>query len=107
MKIEKLTESEEIVMKSAWDCKKENPVLADIEEIATTVYGKDWKNQTISTFLQRLVQKKYLRIQRDGKRYPYEILIDERTYRKAQLRRLYYFIYKCDKAAIEQDVQQL
>ena len=38
MKIEKLTESEELVMKSIWDCKKE-PVLSDVVDRVNGFYG--------------------------------------------------------------------
>lgn len=81
MKIEKLTESEELVMKSIWDCHKE-PVLSDVVDRVNGFYGKDWKPQTVSTFLAKLVRKNYLRLQRNGKIYTYKILITEAAYRQ-------------------------
>lgn len=81
MKIEKLTESEELVMKSIWDCRKE-PVLSDVVDRVNGFYGKDWKPQTVSTFLAKLVRKNYLRLQRNGKIYTYKILISEGAYRQ-------------------------
>lgn len=81
MFIEKLTESEELVMKSIWDCRKE-PVLSDVVERVNDYYGKDWKPQTVSTFLAKLVRKNYLKLQRNGKIYTYKILISEAAYRQ-------------------------
>lgn len=81
MFIEKLTESEELVMKAIWDCRKE-PVLSDVVERVNDFYGKDWKPQTVSTFLSKLVRKNYLKLQRNGKIYTYKILVSEAEYRK-------------------------
>lgn len=81
MKIEKLTESEELVMKSIWDCRKE-PVLSDVVDRVNGYYGKDWKPQTVSTFLAKLVRKNYLKLQRNGKIYTYKILIPEDAYKQ-------------------------
>lgn len=79
--IEKLTESEEVVMKAVWDCKKE-PELSDVLGIVTTVYGRDWKSQTVSTFLSKLVRKDYLQLKRNGKIYTYKVLVKESVYRR-------------------------
>ena len=81
MKIEKLTESEELVMKAIWDCNKE-PVLSEVVEQVNGVYGKDWKPQTVSTFLAKLVRKNYVKLLRNGKIYTYKILITEAQYRR-------------------------
>ena len=81
MQIEKLTESEEIVMKAIWDCRKE-PVLSDVIDRVNGFYGKEWRPQTVSTFLSKLVQKNYLKLQRNGKIYTYKILVSEEAYRQ-------------------------
>lgn len=106
MQIKKITEAEEVVMKAIWDCKKE-PGLSEIMEIVNTVYGKDWKAQTVSTFLSNLVWKKYLKSQRIGRVFIYKICVDERTYRMTQLKQLYVFLYKSDKEALKLDMQEL
>lgn len=106
MQIEKLTESEEMVMRAVWDCKKE-PVLSEIMERVNGVYGKDWRPQTISTFLARLVRKGYLKMQRDGKIYTYKTLVKARTYSKEQLKRLYIFLYGSNKEAVKLDLEEL
>lgn len=81
MQIAKLTECEEIVMKAVWDCQKK-PALSEILDIVTKVYKKDWKAQTVSTFLRKLVNKKFIRLERNGKMYTYKILIPESAYKR-------------------------
>lgn len=81
MQIEKLTESEELVMKAIWDCKHE-PVLSDVVDRTVDFYGKDWKPQTVSTFLSKLVRKNFLKLQRNGKIYTYKVLVKEDAYRR-------------------------
>ena len=81
MKVEKLTESEELVMKAIWDCKKE-PVLSDVVDRVDGFYGKEWKPQTVSTFLAKLVRKEYLKLIRNGKIYTYKVLVPEEVYRR-------------------------
>ena len=80
-KIEKLTESEELVMKAVWDFKHE-PVLSEVVERVNGFYGKDWRPQTVSTFLQKIFRKGYCKLIRNGKIYTYKVLIKEEEYRR-------------------------
>ena len=93
MALAKLTESEEIVMKSVWDSEKE-PVLSDVVERVNSIYEKNWKPQTVSTFLAKLVQKRYLELQREGKIYSYKILVSETDYkRKLYLQHVHFWYH--------------
>lgn len=80
-KIEKLIESEELVMKAVWDFKHE-PVLSEVVERVDGFYGRDWRPQTVSTFLQKIVRKGYCKLIRNGKIYTYKVLIKEEEYRR-------------------------
>lgn len=82
--IEKLTESEEIVMKAVWECKNP-PAVTEVLDIVNSIYGREWKIQTTSTYLAILVRKGYLKLIRNGKKFTYKILVKEEAYR----RRLY------------------
>lgn len=104
--IEKLTESEEVVMKAAWDYEKE-PELKNVVQRVNDVYGKSWKPQTVSTFLGKLVKKGYLKMQRNGKIYTYKVLVSEEVYNREQLRHLYFFLYKNDKEVLQRDMEEL
>lgn len=106
MQIEKLTEAEEVTMKAIWDCKKE-PVLSDVVERVHGIYGRDWRPQTVSTFLAKLVRKQYIKMQRDGKNYTYKILVSEGMYRHKQLEHLYMYLYKNDKEGLQRDVETI
>lgn len=105
MKIAKLTESEELVMKSIWDCSEE-PVLSGIVERVNGFYGKTWAPQTVSTFLSKLTGKGYLKMHRNGKVYTYEILVKERDYQKEQLKHLVVFVYNGDAEQMLADVMK-
>ena len=45
-------------------------------------YGRDWRPQTVSTFLQKIVRKGYCKLIRNGKIYTYKVLIKEEEYRR-------------------------
>lgn len=84
MEIKALTESEKVTMKCVWDL-GDGTRLAHILALANDKYGKEWKSQTVSTFLGKLVLKGYLEQFRDGGYYCYRILISKRAYRCHEL----------------------
>lgn len=104
--IEKLTDGEEVVMKAVWDCKTA-PKLSEVNNRVVGVYGKDWKPQTISTFLAKLVRKGYVKLVRNGKIYTYDILISEDEYRKNRLKHLLIFVYNDRIDLLKQHIQEL
>ena len=69
-----LTACETMVMQVIWHTSYEmtaKEVLAKVNQ----KYGKEWKIQTVSTFIRRLVQKNYLEMRRKGRQYTYRPLI--------------------------------
>ncbi|MCI8562081.1 MAG: hypothetical protein HFH70_01055 [Lachnospiraceae bacterium] len=90
MEIKALTESEKITMKCVWDL-GDGTRLAHILALANEKYGKDWKSQTVSTFLGKLVLKGYLDQYRDGRYFCYRILISKSDYRCHELAREMHF----------------
>lgn len=86
MEIRALTESEKITMKCVWDL-GDGTRLAHILAVANDKYGKEWKSQTVSTFLGKLVTKGYVEQYRDGRYYCYRILISKREYRCHEIAR--------------------
>lgn len=105
MILKKLTEAEEVVMKAVWDCKKE-PVLSEVAA-RLKEYEKDWKPQTVSTFMAKLVQKQYVQMKRNGKIYTYKVLVKEEDYNKTQLKHLYTFLYRNNKEQMRQDLEEM
>lgn len=65
-----LTECERIVMKSIWDAGKDVS-LVEIMAAIQDRYGRNWKRQTVSTFLLHLIQKGYLTSYRVGRVFYY------------------------------------
>ena len=93
-----LTTAETIVMKCIWDADHEMS-LAKIVENANTRFGKEWKPQTVSTFLSKLVQKEFVKMKRNGRVITYEILVSEAEYKTVQARE---FVSFWNKGSIRQ-----
>ncbi len=81
MRFENLTDCELLVMKILWDAEKELG-LSEVTQRANETYQRDWKLQTVSTFLTRLVNKSYLESYRQGRVFYYRILVPETDYVK-------------------------
>ena len=69
-----LTECEQIVMKAVWDSRKDVS-LVEIMAIVHEKYGREWKRQTVSTFLLHLIQKNYLSSYRVWRVFYYHQLV--------------------------------
>lgn len=85
VKVNGLTESEKITMKCVWDL-GEGARLANIIEVANGRYKKNWKPQTVSTFLGKLVRKGFVEQYRSGRYFYYHILVSKHDYRCRMLR---------------------
>lgn len=81
MRFENLTDCELLVMKILWDAEKELG-LSEVTQRANETYQREWKLQTVSTFLTRLVNKSYLESYRQGRVFYYRILVPETDYVK-------------------------
>ena len=72
MNAKQLTAAETIVMKCIWDADHEMS-LAEIVKNANEGYGKEWKPQTVSTYLAKLCIKNYIQMKRVGRTITYEV----------------------------------
>ena len=82
--MEKLTNLEEIIMKCIWDYGEEIPFLQIGKELKER-YSKEYKRTSIRTYLFRLEDKEYLKVDKRGRNaYVYPI-ISEKEYRKEKL----------------------
>lgn len=79
-----LTNAELLVMKCIWDT-PEDLVLSEVVSIVNDRYQKDWRPQTVSTYLAHLVQKDFLKMTRNGKIYTYHPLVKESDYRAKEM----------------------
>lgn len=80
----KITAAEARIMEALWDAKV--PVSA--EAVREHVTGEDWTDATVRTLLGRLMKKKAVASQKDGRRYLYSPLIERRTYAVEESRSL-------------------
>lgn len=85
MKVNGLTESEKIIMKCVWDL-GDAVRLSYIVKAANDGYNKNWKSQTVSTFLRKLVEKGFLEQYRNGRYFCYHVLVSKHDYRCRMLR---------------------
>ena len=73
-----LTKSETKVMMAIWEA-DHDMALPEIQSIVNECYQKEWKPQTVSTFLTRLVRKGFLEMYRQGRSFFYHprVSLDE------------------------------
>lgn len=79
-----LTECEVLVMKVIWGSDE----VMSVQEITSRInqrYKKDWKLQTVSTFLSRAVKKGYLEMRRNGRSFDYYPLVTEQEYGRREI----------------------
>ncbi|MCM3290983.1 BlaI/MecI/CopY family transcriptional regulator [Paenibacillus sp. MER 180] len=81
-KMPKISESEWEIMKVIW---RENPMTAE-QIVQHLPEGTDWSDQTVRTFINRLMKKKALGYQKSGRSYLYYPLISEKECVRAESR---------------------
>lgn len=101
----RLTDSEEIVMKCIWDIGNDM-CLSQIMEY-TKEYGKDWKSQTVSTFLSKLVLKGFIDPYRKGRYFHYKVLVSEKDYKNTALNEYLKFWNKGDMESFAKDLDSV
>ena len=107
MNAKQLTAAETIVMKCIWDADHEMS-LAEIVKNANEGYGKEWKPQTVSTYLAKLCLKNYIQMKRAGRTITYEILITEEDYKSEQAREFVAFWNNgSDEPASKDEIEEL
>lgn len=103
--MEKLTESEELVMVIAWNA--EDVTLPVIEKDINARFNKDWKPQTVSTFLARLCRKDFLKLHRKGRYFYYEILVNREDYRKREIEAILELLYNNETDLFKEELKEL
>ncbi len=78
-----ITNCECCVMKVIW-ARDEEPGLREVMAEVNERFNKEWKIQTVSTFLTRLVKKGYLTMERRGRVFYYFPAISESEYAKRE-----------------------
>lgn len=79
-----MTECELMIMKTIWS--DENPLsMKEITARVNEQFGRNWKTQTVSTFLTRLVKKNFLTMERKGRVFFYHPEVTEEEYGKKEI----------------------
>lgn len=82
-KFQSLSETEMKVMKVIW--KMDRPVKSnELLDIFFAKEGKEWKGQTIATFLSRLVDKGLLSVKREGRANTYTPCLTLKEYKRKE-----------------------
>lgn len=84
--MEGLTDCEVLVMKVIWHS-EEALSIQEITGAVNATYDKDWKVQTVSTFLSKMVKKGYLDMQRKGRYFFYYPLVTEEEYGDREIKK--------------------
>lgn len=79
--MEQLTSVEEMIMKCIWNYGKEMPFLQLGKELKDK-YDKDYKRTSIRTYLFRLEEKGYLKVEVKKRRAYIYAIIDKESYKK-------------------------
>lgn len=88
--IPQISESESEVMRLLWE---KNPLTAN--EIISKLSGKmNWSDQTIKTFINRLLNKEAIRFEKSGRNYSYYPVISQDEYFKAENKTFLERVYK-------------
>ena len=90
-----LSECEEMVMTVLW-ASKQNLDLNQVTERMKIEYGKDWKIQTVATFLTRLEKKRYISIYRVGRYSHYRPEVTLEEYRKQKMEEVRWLLFDGD-----------
>ena len=95
----RLPECEEMIMSVIWSA-KEDLNLHQVTERANEKFGKDWKIQTVCTFLTRLEKKEFISIYRIGRYSYYHLEVSKDEYRKIVLENIAAMLFDGDYEAV-------
>lgn len=87
-----LTDCEKLVMKCIWDVGRDMSLVETMASLKEK-YNKDWKRQTVSTFLLHLIQKGFLTSYRVGRVFYYHQEVELEAYKKQQTEEFLDFWY--------------
>ena len=80
-------------------CRMEEPPALEEMRAAVNMRGHEWKPQTVSTFLARLVKKSFLTVYRKGRYSFYQPAVSKEDFWKATVQENARFFDKGDMAA--------
>ena len=76
--MQKISDAEMEIMKIIWNY--ENPLTS--KQIISFIPNNTWKTTTVLTLLSRLIEKGFLKAERQGRNYLYSYVISNKEYNK-------------------------
>lgn len=92
----RISECEEMIMKILWEDEKDLD-LATVTERAKKRFAKEWKLQTVATFMVRLKGKGWIDIYRIGRYSHYHPLVSVEQYREEKMKEFFDLYPKMEK----------
>lgn len=105
--IEKLSVCEEKIMKILWESKEGDLDLLTTKARIKQKYDKDYKLQTVATFLTRLQKKGFIEIYRIDRHSHYQPLISAENYKIMKLTEMLNLWFDGDKTALHEALDKL
>lgn len=88
-----LASSEEEIMELLWAMGREMP-SKEILDYFNNVKNKDWKKQTLNTFLFRLLERNYIKRTSEDRRYLYSPTITKKEYEQKKAEYIIHTAYQ-------------
>ncbi len=104
--MEKISNCEKMIMSVIWGC-SDHPSLHSVMSTVNQRYGKEWKPQTVSTFVTRLAKKGYLNVYRKGRYSYYMPLISLTEFRRQTLDDLVTTLYGGNINAFKRQIREI
>ena len=105
--MQELTKTEEVIMLAIWKMDKAISLSSVMEATNYEPRAKAWKPQTVSTYFRKIIEKKYIKMIRNGKEYTYKPLITIEKYREFKLNNLYHYYFDGDKKILIDSINTL
>lgn len=105
-KATELSKCEEQVLSVIWSA-EEKLALNEIRDRVNTRYGHEWKPQTVSTFLVRMVKKGILNAERSGRYILYTPNISQEEYQGVTIRNMVNMLFEGDLGALKARIQEM
>jgi len=93
-RLQQISESELVLMKIIWRNNGKALYSHIMEELSKE--NNEWKKNTVLTLLSRLIEKKYLKTRKIGRRNEYMSLITEQEYQAVQTSSFISKVYDCN-----------
>ena len=104
--MERLTPCELATMQLVWKYKEDIPEI-ELRQQLSELLKKNYARTTVTTFLKRLEEKRYLEKHRVGRNSYVHALISAKSYGREQLKVVFDMYYDGDKEALLEDVRAI